>query len=129
MKQYWIKYFLTLSLLILSLVVSNAQTVYEPVDNNPIYELLDELASLKAITINSAVKPYSRVFIANKLNQAIQNAEKLNKRQLAEVKFYLKDYNFESGLNYNLINGLQTHDTTHKMNRENSSLISSRDHV
>jgi hypothetical protein len=95
MKYYRIKYYLTLCLLILSFVGSNAQAVYEPVDNNPIYELLAELASLKVITINSAVKPYSRVFIANKLKEAIQNAEKLNRRQLAEVRFYLKDYNFE----------------------------------
>jgi len=44
--------------------------------NNPVYELLDELASLKIITINSVVKPYSRVFIANKLLEAIKNPEK-----------------------------------------------------
>ena len=84
---------------------TNAQVVYEPVTNNPIYELLDELAALKVITINSAVKPYSRVYIANKLNQALENGQKLNKRQQDEVKFYLKDYSFEAGLNNNLING------------------------
>jgi len=28
----------------------NAQAVYEPVDNNLVYELLDELAALKVIT-------------------------------------------------------------------------------
>ena len=85
----------------------NAQVVYEPVTNNPVYDLLDELAALKVITINSAVKPYSRVFIANKLNQAIEKADKLNKRQLDEVRFYLKDYSFEAGLSNNLINGMQ----------------------
>jgi hypothetical protein len=69
--------------------------VYEPVTNNPVYDLLDELAALKVITFNSVVKPYSRLFIANKLNQARQNPEKLNKRQLAEVEFYLKDYGFD----------------------------------
>jgi len=87
--------------------ITNAQAVYEPVTNNPIYELLDELAALKVITINSAVKPYSRVYIANKLNQALENGQKLNKRQMAEVRFYLKDYSFENGLSNNLINGLQ----------------------
>jgi hypothetical protein len=75
--------------------LGNAQVVYEPVTNNPVYDLLDELAALKVITINSVVKPYSRVFIANKLNLALQNPEKLNKRQLAEVEFYLKDYGFD----------------------------------
>ncbi len=87
--------------------ITNAQVVYEPVTNNPIYELLDELAALKVITINSAVKPYSRVYIANKLNQALENGQKLNKRQLEEVRFYLKDYSFESGLSNNLVNGMQ----------------------
>lgn len=75
-----------------------AQAVYQPADNNPVYELLDELAGLKVITINSAVKPYSRVFIADKLNQALQNSEKLNKRLIEELRFYLKDYGFEKGL-------------------------------
>ncbi len=59
--------------------ITNAQVVYEPVNNNPIYELLDELTAKKVITINSALKPYSRAYIANKLNQAIEKAEKLNK--------------------------------------------------
>lgn len=85
--------------------LTNAQVVYEPVTNNPVYELLDELAVLKVITINSLVKPYSRVYIANKLNQALENGQKLNKRQLEEVRFYLKDYSFEAGLSNNLING------------------------
>jgi hypothetical protein len=95
---------LLIAIIILPFLLS-AQAVYEPVTNNPVYELLDELASLKIITINSAIKPYSRVFIADKLNQALLKAEKLNKRQLAEVKFFLRDYAFESGLNSTLING------------------------
>jgi hypothetical protein len=86
-------------------ILGIGQVVYEPVLNNPVYELLDELATLKVITINSVVKPYSRAYIANKLNQALENAQKLNKRQLQEVRFYLKDYSFESGLNNNLVNG------------------------
>ena len=90
------------------------QIVYEPVTGNPVYELLDELASLKVITINSLVKPYSRVYIANKLKQALENGQKLNKRQLEEVKFYLKDYSFENGLENNLINGLVTPPRTKK---------------
>ena len=94
---------------ILAFAVYNAkgQVVYEPVLNNPVYELLDELATLKVITINSLVKPYSRVYIANKLNQALENGQKLNKRQMEEVRFYLKDYSFEAGLSNNLINGRQ----------------------
>jgi len=91
----------------------NAQAVYEPVDNNLVYELLDELAALKVITINSVVKPYSRVFIAGKLREALRNTKKLSKRQAEEIRLYLKDYQFESGLSNNLVNGLMTPDTNH----------------
>ncbi len=101
------KRLLSIAIFFIIAEVTIGQAVYEPVINNPIYELLDELAALKVITINSAVKPYSRAFIANKLTQALENAQKLNKRQLDEVRFYLKDYSFEAGLSNNLINGMQ----------------------
>jgi len=57
--------------------------------------LLDELATLKIITINSVVKPYSRIYIAHKLIEAMEQVEKLNTRQRAEIEFYLHDYKFE----------------------------------
>jgi len=50
--------------------VTYSQVVYEPVTNNRVYELLDELATLRIISINSVVKPYSRVYIAEKLMEA-----------------------------------------------------------
>ena len=39
-----------------------AQVVYEHVSNTAIYDFLDELANAKIIEINSAIKPYSRIF-------------------------------------------------------------------
>jgi len=73
----------------------SAQVVYEPVNNNPVYEFLDELAALKVITLNSVVRPYSRSVIALKLSEAKSNTDKLNKRQLEDLNFYLKDYQFD----------------------------------
>jgi len=113
--------------LVLLPLLMKAQAVYEPVPDNPVYELLDELAGLKVITINSAVKPYSRVFIANMLKQALQNVQKLDKRQREEVEFYLRDYGFEKGLNNNLINGLTINSEIAK--RRNSEIDSSYSQV
>lgn len=72
-----------------------AQVVYEHVSNAAIYDFLDELANAKIIEINSAIKPYSRVFIAEKLKIAEENRDKLNKRQQQDLDFYMKDYRLE----------------------------------
>jgi hypothetical protein len=53
------------------------------------------MANIKIIELNSAVKPYSRKFIAGKLEEISQNTGKLNKRQANELQFYLKDFNKE----------------------------------
>jgi hypothetical protein len=44
-----------------------SQEVPQPVENKGIYEFLDEMATLHIISINSVVKPYSRLFIAQRL--------------------------------------------------------------
>ena len=71
------------------------QEVPQPVKNYGIYEFLDELASLQIIEINSAIKPYSRLLIANKLKEADQKREILNSRQQKELDFYLMDFGKE----------------------------------
>lgn len=72
-----------------------SQVVYQHVSNREIYAFLDEMANGKIIELNSAVKPYSRMFIAKKLEEILQNAGKLNKRQQDELQFYLRDFNKE----------------------------------
>jgi hypothetical protein len=90
-------------LLILFLVFASfslpAQVVYESVQRTSIYDFLDELANEKLITINSVVKPYSRTFIAEKLQEAYAQKDELSRRQVAEIEFYMKDYRLE--LKYN----------------------------
>ena len=74
---------------------ASAQEVYKHIQYRDIYEFLDELASQKIIVINSAVKPYARIFIAEKLHEADAKRSELNKRQQGDLDFYLKDYNKE----------------------------------
>lgn len=75
----------------------HAQEVPHPVTNTGVYEFLDELASLQIINLNSAVKPYSRLYIANRLQEAEEKREKLNIRQQKELDFYLMDFGKETG--------------------------------
>lgn len=72
-----------------------AQVVYEDVADKALYDFLDEMANEKIIRINSVVKPYSRAFIAEKLSEIRSASNQLNKRQKAELDFYLKDFNKE----------------------------------
>ncbi len=72
-----------------------AQEVYQHVTNTDIYDFLDELANGQVITLNTAIKPYSRMLIAEKLREADSKKEALNSRQQKELLFYLKDYNKE----------------------------------
>ncbi len=69
-----------------------SQEVPHPVVNTGVYEFLDELANMQIIEINSAVKPYSRLFIATRLNEADEQRDKLNIRQQKERDFYLMDF-------------------------------------
>jgi hypothetical protein len=72
-----------------------SQEVPQSVDNYGIYEFLDELANDHIISINSVIKPYSRLFIAEKLKEATEKREELNPRQQKELDFYLMDFGKE----------------------------------
>ncbi|CAN5688751.1 hypothetical protein BH11BAC1_BH11BAC1_23810 [soil metagenome] len=74
---------------------SRSQEVYQHISYTDIYDFLDELASSKIIDINSAVKPYARILIAEKLQEASSKRSELNKRQQGDLDFYLRDYNKE----------------------------------
>ena len=76
-----------------------SQFVNESVQRTNIYDFLDELANEKVITINSLVKPYSRAFIAEKLQEAYAQKDNLSKRMVKEIAFYMKDYRLETTYN------------------------------
>ncbi len=83
--------------IILLVFVFNGRTqiVYEHVSNKNIYDFIDELANLKIIELNSVVKPYSREYIANKLEGARGSTDEMNKRQQEELAFYLNAFRAE----------------------------------
>jgi hypothetical protein len=86
---------LTLLFLLLISISASSQVVYENIQRTNIYDFLDELANEKLISINSVVKPYSRIFIAEKLQEAYEQKDQLSKRQVDEIEFYMKDYRLE----------------------------------
>ncbi|MEZ5084152.1 MAG: hypothetical protein R2750_12005 [Bacteroidales bacterium] len=90
-----IKSFHILFLLVLISLSAVSQEVYQHVSDKNIYEFVDELANEGIVEINSVVKPYSRMFIAEKLAEAKKEPEKLNKRQQKELDFYLLEYKLE----------------------------------
>lgn len=102
------------TLLLLFLFVAHSQDLPENILNKGIYEFLDEMASEKFISINSACKPYSKMFITEKLTQINDQQNLLNKRQLKELTFYMQSYNLElqapdSLYRYNLIKNKKVH--------------------
>jgi len=72
-----------------------SQEVPQSVNNKAIYDFLDELANNHIITINSIIKPYSRLFIAHKLEEAEGKRELLTTRQQKELEFYMRDFGKE----------------------------------
>jgi hypothetical protein len=89
------KLFLALCVISIANINLFCQEVPHSVKNTGIYDFLDELASARIIMINSVVKPYSRLFIARRLQEAGEKREQLNSRQLRELDFYLLDFGKE----------------------------------
>ncbi len=77
------------------------QDVPHPVKNTGVYEFLDELANSQITTINSAIKPYSRLFIANCLKEAEEKKDILSIRQQKELEFYMMDFGKETMEGFN----------------------------
>lgn len=74
---------------------ASAQYVPESVFNTGIYDFLDDMANLHYVELNDAVKPYSRMFIAESLSRIDSQKDKLTAAQRDQLAFYLKDYNKE----------------------------------
>jgi hypothetical protein len=89
-----IKKIILICISVFTFTTSQAQVVLQPITSS-VYEFLDEMAQMKYIEINSAVKPYTRIFIAHKLEEIEKNEEVLNKRQKKELAFYFQDFNKE----------------------------------
>ncbi len=90
------KLLILLSMGLLFCAVS-AQNIPQHQSYASLYDLLDELANDGIIEINSAVKPYSRTFIASKLQEALDQETQLSVRQRKDIRFYLNDFALETG--------------------------------
>jgi Capsule assembly protein Wzi len=90
-----LKFVVQLIILQLCIFTSNSQIVFQHIDNKDIYSFLDELANQHIIELNGAIKPYSRIFISDKLTEALAKSEDLSKSRVNEIEFYLRDYNKE----------------------------------
>ena len=92
-------HFLICSLILILQICSPilySQEVPHSVKNTGVYDFLDEMANSRIIEINSAIKPYSRLFIAQKLQEADSNRVSLNRRQQEELDFYMRDFGKET---------------------------------
>lgn len=87
--------FILLPLFLVCTLVSSAQVVFEP-SENPVYGFLDEMAAEGLIPVNTFAKPFARTYIAARLDTLDTQREKLNRRQAAELDFYLKDFRKET---------------------------------
>src|SRR5690606_16618139 len=69
-----------------------SQEVPHPISNTGVYNFLDELANDQIISLISAIKPYSRTFIAQCLTEADGKRDQMTRRQEEELDFYLRDF-------------------------------------
>src|ERR1035437_3923690 len=91
----WLLLFCLITVTEIFLSLVKAQEVPQSVNNKGIYEFLDELANKQIISINSAIKPYSRLFISQRLKEAEEKRAELNSRQQKELDFYMMDFGKE----------------------------------
>ena len=85
-----------LSVALLGIVLSlTAQNIPVPLTSARLYDLLDELATDGVITLNEATRPFTRRQIAALLQTAEQRDSLMDKRQKADVAFYLNELALE----------------------------------
>ncbi len=80
---------------IFSLSTINAQRIPEMIEYTEVYDFLEELTTDGVIRTNAAIKPYTRDYIAARLLEAQSRDSLLNRRQKADLQFYLQDYALE----------------------------------
>lgn len=84
-----------LSIVNCQLSTVRAQRIPQALEYTEIYDFLEELTTDGVIYSNSAVRPYTRDAIARMLQEAQSKDSLLNKRQKADLQFYLQDYALE----------------------------------
>ena len=91
----WMRGLIVLSIFSFQLSTVQAQRIPEAIEYTEIYDFLEELTTDGVIASNAAVKPYTRDHIARLLAEAQSKDSLLNKRQKADLQFYMQDYALE----------------------------------
>ncbi len=97
MKKYLLSFFACIFISLLG----TAQDIPNHISFTRIYDFMDELANDGFMELNSAVKPYSQMLIALKLDEVRENFveqtgdKQLTKRQLKELQYFLNEYALE----------------------------------
>jgi hypothetical protein len=76
-------------------IIVNAQVVFEPLDHE-VYNFLDILSQKGVIELDDIMKPLPRKYIYEKLKEAEKNNSELTDLEKQELKYYEKEYFFES---------------------------------
>lgn len=76
-------------------LTARAQNIPVPLTYSQIYDYLDELITDGVITAQTAVRPYTRVQVADMLMAAQRADSLLNNRQRADLAFYLNEFALE----------------------------------
>lgn len=74
---------------------SYAQRLPQAIEYTEIYDFLEELTTDGIIQTNSAIRPYTRDYIAARLAEAQSRDSLLSRRQKQDLQFYLQDYALE----------------------------------
>jgi len=76
-------------------VSTSAQNIPVPLTYSRLYDLLDELCTDGVISIQTSVRPYSRMQVAQYLQEATERDSLLNPRQRQDVLFYMDEFAME----------------------------------
>lgn len=71
-----------------------SQIVYVPINDN-VYSFLDRMNIKNVIQLNSEKKPFSRKYIAEKINKIEIRKAKLNKVESEMLEWYKREYSYE----------------------------------
>ena len=95
------RFFLFTFLILLFASVSMlSQVVYEPLHRD-VYNYLRRLSQKGIVEFNDGIRPLPRKYIADKLNEAKKNQERLTSLEKEELEFFIKDLYHENSFNQN----------------------------
>jgi len=106
-----------------------AQRIPQAVEYTEIYDFIEELTTDGIVSSNSAIKPYTRDFIATILAEAQAKDSLLSKRQRDDLQFYLQDYALELDTLPTYYSYGHRHVTQWKTNVSNLSLADPSLHI